>query len=246
MNVPSPSQPSGLAFFDFDNTIIHGDAGPLFGKYLYRARRDDLRRKTRLPAAGLWLRYAPYVSWMVVQAGLYKVGARRRSSIIRSAYRGLRGVPVAHFHGLIGDVVTATIAPRIYPAMLEEIRRHKAAGRICVIVTTGMEPLVSRVLTHLPDGVELIGCRLRESNGKLTGHVDGPLFGLDKANIIHAYARARGIDPQACWAYSDHWSDIQMLEAVGHPVVVNPRGRLLRHAQQHGWRIMEPKVPAGD
>ena len=29
-----------------------------------------------------------------------------------------------------------------------------------------------------------------------------------------------------------------MLEAVGHPVAVNPDGPLERHARQHGWPIV--------
>jgi hypothetical protein len=29
-----------------------------------------------------------------------------------------------------------------------------------------------------------------------------------------------------------------MLKAVGHPVVVNPDGRLERHARRHGWPIV--------
>jgi hypothetical protein len=29
-----------------------------------------------------------------------------------------------------------------------------------------------------------------------------------------------------------------MLQAVGHPVAVNPDGRLERHARRHGWPIV--------
>src|SRR5205085_1228655 len=128
-----------------------------------------------------------------------------------------------------------TLVPRIYPVMRNVVAGHRAAGRRCVVVTTGMELLVREVLDHIDPAVELIGCRLHERAGKLTGRVDGPLFGLDKANILHAYCRALGIDPAACWAYSDHWSDKQMLEAVGNGVAVNPRGRLRKLARRRGW-----------
>ena len=70
-------------------------------------------------------------------------------------------------------------------------------------------------------------------------------FGVDKANILKAYARAVGVDPRDCWAYSDHWSDKHMLEAVGHAVAVNPRGRLLSMARRRGWEILTPRPPAG-
>ena len=49
----APAAPRGAAFFDFDNTLIHGDAGPLFGEDLFAARRA---RRSRLGRAGLFLR----------------------------------------------------------------------------------------------------------------------------------------------------------------------------------------------
>lgn len=231
------SRPDGIAFFDFDNTLIHGDAGPLFGRHLYRRHligRGRLRR---------WGRYVPFVTWMAAQAVLYQVRARRRSSIVRSAYKGLRGVDAAAFHGELGHFVDAVVPPRIYPAMLDEVASHHAAGRRSVVVTTGMEALVARALEHFPDGMDLLGCRLEERGGRLTGRVSGPLYGADKANIIQAYCRASGVEPSACWAYSDHGSDRHMLEAVGHGVAVNPRGAFARLARKRGWRVMEMPDP---
>ncbi|MEK6985580.1 MAG: HAD-IB family phosphatase [Candidatus Thermoplasmatota archaeon] len=230
-----------IAFLDFDNTIIHGDAGPLFGLYLFRWRRHDLAghfwRRMRL-----WARYTPYITWMGVQAILYKLHARRRSSIIRASYKGLRGLSTSTFYGLMGDFAVEAIVPRLYPEMVAEIRGHREQGRGVVVITTGMERLVRKVLDEVDPGIDIIGCRLLERNGKLTGRVEGPLFGLDKANIMDAYCRALGVERASCWAYSDHWSDKEMLEAVGHPVAVNPRGRLTRLAKRRGWNILRPKL----
>lgn len=235
-------KPRAVAFFDFDNTIIHGDAGPLFGRALYSRRRSERKRVGR---AVLFLRHLPFISGMALQAGLYKLRARRRSSIVRSAYKGLRGVGAPHFYDSMAAFVDERIVPRIYPEVAARIARHQAEGTRCVIVTTGMEPLVRHCARHLPGEVEVIGCTIKERDGVLTGEVEGPLFGVDKANILKAYCRALGIDPKACWAYSDHWSDKHMLEAVGQGVAVNPRGPLLRLARAKGWEILTPKAPAG-
>lgn len=238
-----PAKPTGVAFFDFDNTLIHGDAGPLFGRSLLEARLHERRWPGR---ARLRARYAPYIAWMALQALLYRVRARRRSSLVRSAYRGLKGVPVADFDPLLEAFVDREIPGRVYPEMRAEVERHLAAGRRCVVVTTGMEPLVRRALRHLPPGVEVIGCRMLHERGRLTGRVVGPLFGVDKANILDAYCRALGVDPRDCWAYSDHLSDRHMLEAVGHGVAVNPKGRFRRLALRSGWAILEPRPPPAD
>lgn len=239
----------GIAFFDFDNTLIHGDVGPLFADYLLRDRYERLRREEGRRAADrdrlrLVTKYLPYMTWMGVQAGLYKARAVRRSRIVRSAYRGLKGIGAEEYYGLMDAFVDEEIPDRVYPEMVEIIGEHHAAGRPCVVVTTGIEALVARALRHLPDGMELIGCRLEERGGVLTGRVTGPLYGADKANIMHAYARATGVGLRDCWAYSDHYSDHQMLAAVGHGVCVNPRGRLERLAQEKGWVVLRPEAPS--
>ena len=46
-----------------------------------------------------------------------------------------------------------------------------------------------------------------------------------------------GIDLEHCWAYSDSATDIPMLEAVGHPVAVNPDRELARAARERGWQV---------
>lgn len=236
-----------FVFLDFDNTLIRGDAGPAFGRHLMRRYRQELRqggRTRRVFRLGRhWAGLGAFVGWMGVQAALYKAGALRRSTVVRAAYKGLRGVPVDPFYDEMEAFVAKQIPGRIYPAMAEEIRRHQAAGRRCVVVTTGMEPLVRRCLRHLPEGVDLIGCILEERRGRLTGRVRGPLYGADKANIVRAYCRAAGVDLVSCWAYTDHYSDKHMLEAVGHGVCVNPRGRLRDLAAERGWRVMELDDP---
>jgi phosphoserine phosphatase len=51
-------------------------------------------------------------------------------------------------------------------------------------------------------------------------------------------ARWDGLDLGQCYGYSDSASDLPMLQAVGHPVAVNPDARLGRHARVHGWPIV--------
>ena len=55
---------------------------------------------------------------------------------------------------------------------------------------------------------------------------------------ITELARWHDYDLGQCYAYSDSASDLPMLEAVWHPVAVNPDTRLERHARRHGWPIV--------
>jgi hypothetical protein len=50
-------------------------------------------------------------------------------------------------------------------------------------------------------------------------------------------AAEHGVDLAGSYAYSDSATDLPMLEAVGHPVAVNPDRELARVARQREWEI---------
>ena len=55
--------------------------------------------------------------------------------------------------------------------------------------------------------------------------------------IAEVYARDRGVSLSDCWFYTDSYSDLPVLERIGHPVVVNPDPRLRREAERRGWPV---------
>ena len=52
-------------------------------------------------------------------------------------------------------------------------------------------------------------------------------------------ADQKGYDLEQCYGYTDSISDLPMLEAVGHPVAVNPDRALESIARLRGWPIIE-------
>jgi hypothetical protein len=64
------------------------------------------------------------------------------------------------------------------------------------------------------------------------------VYRAGKAVAIEELAGREGIDLAASYAYSDSESDLPMLEAVGHPVAVNPDAALARIARERGWEIV--------
>src|SRR4051812_28026982 len=75
-------------------------------------------------------------------------------------------------------------------------------------------------------------------NGRYTGEIDLYLYGEQKAEAARNIAAARGYRLADCRAYSDSITDLPLLEAVGHPTVVNPDKALRREAVQRGWPIL--------
>ena len=77
------------------------------------------------------------------------------------------------------------------------------------------------------------------TDGRYNGVIEYYCYGEAKAEAARALAAARGYRLADCRAYSDSITDLPLLEAVGHPTVVNPdralrrRGRGARLAGAH-------------
>src|SRR5207302_9393372 len=65
----------------------------------------------------------------------------------------------------------------------------------------------------------------------------------NKAVAIREVAEREGIDLAGSYAYSDSATDTPMLEAVGHPIAVNPDRELRREAERRGWQIRDFRRP---
>ena len=94
-----------------------------------------------------------------------------------------------------------------------------------------MADLLARVLAF--DGG--LGSRSEIVDGRYTGRPAGPFnYREGKVLSMRELAEREGIDLAASYAYSDSESDLPMLRAVGHAVVVNPDAALRRIAVAGG------------
>ena len=72
--------------------------------------------------------------------------------------------------------------------------------------------------------------------GKIVG---SDCLGSEKVRRLQTIDEYRGLDLTNSYAYSDHESDLPLLELVGKPVAVTPTGQLRRIAIDRGWKIEE-------
>ena len=69
-------------------------------------------------------------------------------------------------------------------------------------------------------------------------------YGPFKAEAIAGTGRAgRDSTSSESSAYSDSYTDLPMLEAVGHPVAVNPDRVLAKVAREREWEVMQFTKP---
>jgi len=135
----------------------------------------------------------------------------------------------------IGEIIT----PLIYREAMDLIDLHHLAGRKVYLVSASPEEIVGPLANFL--GVDgYIGSRSKvDEEGRYTGELDFYAYGPYKVAAIRQLAAEEQIDLSRSYAYSDSYTDLPMLELVGHPVAVNPDRVLARIAKERGWEIAE-------
>ena len=130
-------------------------------------------------------------------------------------------------------------------------RKHTARLLLAVLAALpGVPALAFDLDSDVPITVSAGNARLDDAQGvaTYTGEVELYAQGPGKAEAIERLAANRDIDLDGSWASSDSATDLPMLDAVGHPVAVNPDRELRRIAEVQGWLIreFENPLPLGD
>src|SRR5947209_910255 len=216
---------SAAAFFDLDRTLMEGSSAFQFGRAAYKT--GLLSRRQLITDGWANLRFR-------LQGSTDQTTHALRDRISAS----LQGTRVRDLERLGPDVLSR-ILPRVYPKMLEVAYEHQDAGRRVYIFTAASQEL-AEMLAHVLTFDGGVGSQFSEvEDGVYTGRPTGLfIYGADKARAIKRLADQEGIDLSESYAYSDSASDLPMLRAVGHPVVVNPDADLRRLARQEGWQVM--------
>lgn len=218
------------AFFDLDKTIIAKSSVLAFGKPFYR---EGLLSKRAI------------VKSIYAQVVFMLVGAdEAKMEKIRSAMLALtKGWNQKHIAEIVRETLDEVVSPIIFAEALELFEQHHGAGRRVVIVSSAPIEVVEPLGGFLGAN-DVIATRARvDGDGNYTGDIEFYAYGPHKAEAIRALARRDGIDLDESFAYSDSITDLPMLEAVGHPTVVNADRDLARIAQERGWPVLEFKRP---
>ena len=212
------------AFFDLDKTVIARPSMMAFAPALYRA--GLLRRRNLLQGAASQV---VYLRW--------GAGPRRVARMQKSVLSVTCGWDQAEVRRLVGAGMHNAVDPITYAEAVTLIAGHRAAGRRIVLVSAGPEELVEPIGARL--GVDtVIASRVAlDERGRYSGSLERYAYGPAKAELVRDLARREGIDLERSWAYSDSITDLPMLEAVGHPVAVNPDRALRRVALLRGWEV---------
>jgi len=214
--------PSYIAFYDLDHTILADNSAT---HLIQEARKRGVMTPQRYRHA-IWLSI------------LYKLRIGNSAAMIVRMLTWLNGLEKEMIDGLCREVFRETIIHKIRPQILDSIARHRNQGGSVVLLSSASEPICIPVCEHL--GMDDMICSSLESeNGVLTGKLVGPLvYGQEKKKQLLAYCTSNGQDPLNAYYYGDSHTDQYVMEAVGHPVAVDPDRELLKIARDRQWSIL--------
>ncbi len=211
------------AFFDLDKTIISRSSSLALTRPMYRA--GLVSRSALLKGV--------YAQLVYLLLGADEKKMDRAKEALAALSKGWEKTQVEE---LVREVLIDLIDPYVYQEALDLIALHRALGRAVFVVSSSPEEVVTPLAEHL--GIPgVIATRAGIVEGKYTGDLEFYAYAESKAEALREVADRDGIDLESSYAYSDSITDLPMLEAVGHPVAVNPDRDLRREAEKRGWQI---------
>ena len=212
-----------IAAFDLENTLI---ASNVVESYSWLATRH-LPADERVRFVLRTLKEAPT---------LLALDRRDRGDFLRHFYRRYEGAPRAQMGDDAWEMFSDLILRKAFPAGIRRVREHRALGHRTLLITGALDFAIEP-LRPLFDHV--VCAKLgTDDEDRLTGELlAGPPTGEARALVMARYAEAEGLSLTESVAYADSASDLPMLEAVGHPVAVNPEAKLATIARKRGWHV---------
>lgn len=226
---PGPVKTRPAAFFDLDKTIIAKSSAFAFGAPF---RRGGLvTRRAMLKMA--------YAQLMFMLTGADDDTLDHQRELMA---RMVRGWNVETVREIIAETLDELVGPYVYAEAKRLVDGHRALGHDVIVVSASGREMVIPIANAI-GATHAIATRLEIVDGHFTGEFEFFCRGENKVHAMREIARHNGYDLSSSYAYSDSISDLPMLDAVGHPVAVNPDRQLRAEATRREWPIQRFSHP---
>jgi HAD superfamily hydrolase (TIGR01490 family) len=213
------------AIFDVDDSLLDGNAGTVFTWYLYNQRVMRPEMRSRIPRI-----IYEYARHRLTEQDMVEVGSKCQQGLYADEIK-------AHAHACFEK----HLRKRITSGAIRLIRRHLLSGHFVLIASGSPQYIVDEIGRHLRVHAA-IGTRTRVVDGKATDQILPPVvFREGKRAAVEGVAEKWDLDLSKSWLYSDSPADAPLFEAVGNPVVVNPKAPFRAVAEKRGWQVVEWK-----
>jgi HAD superfamily hydrolase (TIGR01490 family) len=213
------------AIFDVDDSLLDGNAGTIFTWYLYNQKVMRPEMRARIPRI-----IYEYARHRLTEQDMVEVASRCQQGLFADDVRG-------HAHLCF----ERHLRKRITSGAIRQIRKHLLSGDFVLVASGSPQYIVDEIGQHLRVHAA-VGTRTRIVDGRATDQIVPPVvFREGKRAAVEAIADRFDLDLAESFLYSDSIADQPLFEAVGHPVVVNPKAPFRTVAERRGWEIAEWK-----
>ncbi len=218
----SSTQVRRAALFDMDRTLLRCETASLYVRY-----QIDVGEAT-------WRDMLQTMVWV----GQYTLGLLDATKVAEKVLVNLRGVPETVLAARHDDWFARYVERHITDGGREAVKRHRAQGDVCAIVT-GASPYASWPLARRLEIDHVVSTVFElDADRRFTGRHEHPLcLGEGKLERAEELAKKLGFRLEDAAFYTDSISDLPLLERVAEPVAVNPDPRLRRVAERRAYRI---------
>ena len=208
-------------FFDLDHTITDRDSFRFFLEIYYLNQFVN------------W----PYIPLLFLSIVMRKLRFISLQTFKERALVSLVGLNSTSIQKIGKSFTEKHLAYIIRKKALERINWHRKLGHCTFIITSCPDVYLLPLVEYLKfDGYYC--SKLAYQDNKFTGKIAGrDCFGNEKSTKVQIVAEKNGIDLSQSYAYTDHESDLPILEIVGNPVAVTPTKKLRQIAVDRSWKI---------
>ena len=230
MTLPGMQAEMTGAFFDLDGTLLPPTS--LEWRFIgYLLERDEISS-------------AHVARWLAHLAGSFWHDPHGATAGNRSYLRGLREALADEWEKSLGPEFFGGDALAFFDQGLQRVAWHCAQSHRVFLVSGTLGPLArvaARNLAQLASAdIEVCATELQVAPGRppmWNGRIAGEhMSGGAKLRAARILAARHGLDLSRSYAYGDSAGDVELLEAVGHGIAVNPTRHLARVARKRGWK----------
>ncbi len=213
------------AFFDMDDTIIEGNSGLRFIKFLYKKKALKANKSAIIP--GLKLAYS-YIK------GDYIKAVDQADNLIAVAFKMASKKKVQE----LADEFAKYDIKNAKPKVMKRIDWHKKHGHKLILLSASPDEYAKSVAKIL--GFDYArGSKFKTLKGAYTGELIYPsMIGQDRAMVAKKIAKKFKISLKDSYSYGNCINDLNVMELTGNPYAVNPNKFLSPIARIKGFKIL--------
>ena len=212
------------AYFDLDGTLLNASSEKTLTAHLAR------RRPWRIPWGALaWT--TGFLTNLLRGRAVYDA-ARNRGHLSLASWDVLS----AYSNRLAEDRLKQHIPQQAW----DKLTWHREQGHRLVLVTATVAPM-AEAMAKVLDMDAVYGCGPPERTGLLSGSERGWSVPRRKGKVpvVQSDADENGHELSKCYGYGNTLADSWFMDLCGHAIAVSPESSLRKHAEKHGWDVVD-------